>query len=125
MIGVKSPEKFKKTESFLTKMSDGKLLADIDKYGQIGVKALARATPSSTGATAGAWAYTVTHKKGFLSLGWYNTHTNDGVNIAIIIQYGHGTGTGGYVAGHEYINGAIQPVFDKILDDLWRKVTNG
>ena len=105
-------------------MRDGKEFRDLDRYGRQGVDALSRATPIDTGETAHSWGYQVGHTKGVYSISWFNTHKHNGVNIAVIIQYGHGTGTGGWVEGRDYINPAIQPVFDRILDDIWRQVTN-
>ena len=93
------------------------------RYGKMGVDALASATPVDSGKTAESWVYDVQIGKGEMSIVWSNTNSNDGVNIAVILQYGHGTGTGGYVQGRDYINPAIQPVFDKIVDELWGEVT--
>jgi hypothetical protein len=124
MISAKSEGSFRKTETFLNYVRDGKMFRDLDRYGHMGVDALSRATPIDTGETAHSWGYQLGHKKGVYSISWFNTHKNNGVNIAVIIQYGHGTGTGGWVEGRDYINPAIQPVFDKILDDIWRQVTN-
>lgn len=94
-----------------------------DKYGQMGVDALASNTPIRTGETANSWTYEVSFSGNGASLSFINTHENKGVNIAIILQYGHGTRNGGYVKGRDYINPAIQPVFDKITEDLWNEVT--
>lgn len=95
----------------------------LNKYGQMGVSALASATPTNTGLTAASWYYEIERQNGGATLSFKNSNTNKGVNIAIIIQYGHGTGTGGWVQGRDYINPAIQPVFDKIADDAWGEVT--
>lgn len=102
-------------------MSDGDLFKDLDRFGRMGVDALASATPLDTGETASSWGYKVTNTKSSAGIQWYNT--ND--KVAILLQYGHGTGTGGYVQGKDYINPAIQPIFDKIADDVWKKVKNG
>lgn len=104
-------------------MQRGDIFSELDRYGRMGVDALASATPVASGLTAQSWNYRVVNGKGKKGLVWYNTNTNDGANIAILIQYGHGTGTGGYVAGYDYINPAIRPIFDKLADDIWRKVT--
>jgi hypothetical protein len=125
VISATSHGSFDKTTKFLERMASGKIFAGLDHYGRIGVDALSRATPRDTGETATSWGYQVAHTKGRHSISWYNTHKEDGVNIAVIIQYGHGTGTGGYVEGRDYINPAIQPVFDKIVSDIWRQVING
>lgn len=91
----------------------------------MGVDALARSTPKDSGLTANSWDYVVTRTGDSVSIYWTNTNVNDGAQIAILLQYGHGTGTGGFVAGQDYINPAIQPIFDKIQEDVWRKVKNG
>jgi hypothetical protein len=105
----------------LKKLGEGALLSDIDKYGKAGVTALRKATPIDEGDTRAGWGYRVTKD----SLVWYNTHVNQGQNIAILIQYGHGTGTGGYIQGRDYINPAIRPIFDKIASDIRKKVKSG
>lgn len=96
----------------------------LDRYGQEGVAALAAATPKDTGKTASSWTYEITQQKnGTLSITWKNTNINNGANIAIILQYGHGTRNGGYVKGVDYINPALKPVFDKLADAAWKEVT--
>ena len=112
---------YAKTEAWLTGLRGPKLLSDLDKYGKMGVRALEKATPVDEGDTRRSWEYRVTKS----SIEWYNTHTNRGANIAILIQYGHGTGTGGYIQGRDYINPAIQPVFDQIAAEIGKKVKNG
>jgi hypothetical protein len=124
MISAKASGSFKNTESFLHFMNKGKLFNNLDKYGRQGVDALSSATPRDTGETANSWGYQVGHTRGVYSISWFNTHREGRVNIAVILQYGHGTGTGGYVQGIDYINPAIRPVFNRILDDIWRQVTN-
>jgi hypothetical protein len=101
------------------------MFSNLDHYGRVGVSALAKATPSETGETANAWRYEISRKRGRVTINWINDHVDDGVNVAVIIQYGHGTGTGGYVEGRDYINPAMRPVFDQIAQDVWRQVTNG
>lgn len=125
MISATSTGDFKKTTKFLELMKSGKIFANLDRYGRQGVDALSRSTPIDTGATAHSWVYTVEHSAGMYAINWSNTHKHNGVNIAVIVQYGHGTGTGGYVQGRDYINPAMRPVFDNILTDIWRQVTNG
>lgn len=125
MISATSSGSFDKTMKFLTFMQTNRIFNVLDRYGPVGVNLLSSATPRDTGETAQSWKYTVTHAAGKHALNFYNTHVEDGVNIAIIIQYGHGTGTGGYVEGIDYINPVVRPLFDKILDDVWRQVTNG
>jgi hypothetical protein len=125
MLKLESSGSFAKTTKFLEFLQSNRMFNVLDRYGREGVDALSRATPRETGETAGSWRYTVTHTAGRHAINWYNTHKEDGVNIAVILQYGHGTGTGGYVEGIDYINPAIRPVFDRILEDIWRQVTNG
>lgn len=90
----------------------------------MGVEALASATPVDTGKTASSWYYKVDYNEGSASITWSNSNVNDGVNIAVILQYGHGTGNGGYVVGRDYINPAIAPIFDKITEHVWEEVTS-
>lgn len=113
---------FKNTEKFLKRASSGDFYSKLDAYGKTGVAALAKATPKESGETAQSWGYRVIRSRTNPGIEWYNTHVNDGAVIAILIQYGHGTGTGGYVQGRDYINPAMQPVFDKIADDIWKEV---
>jgi hypothetical protein len=95
----------------------------LDRWGQLGVQALSSATPVDTGTTAASWNYEIHQSKGSTTLVWTNSNTNKGIPIALLIQYGHGTGNGGYVAGRDYINPAIQPVFDQIAKEAWEEVT--
>lgn len=115
-----------KTMSFLTKMTN--INTDIrnalESAGQRGVAALSAATPVESGLTAMSWAYEIETKGESTYIYWTNTNTISGVNVAIILQYGHGTGTGGWVSGRDYINPAIRPIFDEILNDVWKKVTS-
>lgn len=115
---------FSKTNKFFERIKEAVKIGDLDKYGRLGVEALANATPKDTGLTAASWTYEITRENGVASIVWSNTHTNDGVNIAVILQYGHGTRNGGYVRGRDYINPAMQPVFDAIADSAWKEVTN-
>lgn len=124
MISVTQSGDFKKTFYFLNKVSNNRYVKIIlDKYGRQGVEALRSATPRDSGKTAESWGYETNVTDTGLEIIWKNSNVNDGVPIAIILQYGHGTGTGGYVKGRDYINPAIRPVFDKISQDLWREVT--
>ena len=122
MISLKSSGSYKNIESLLKKMK-ANVVYDLDQYGKMGVEALRRATPTDTGVTARSWTYTVNRTPGKQEIIWYNTNTHNGENIAILIQYGHGTGNGGYIVGRDYINPAIQPLFDKIANEVWKKVT--
>lgn len=105
-------------------MLNREYLKALEKYGKIGVDALARATPKRSGKTAQSWQYEVEISDGTASITWTNTNINKGVNIAVILDVGHGTGTGGYVRGLNYIDPAIQPIFEHIAEAAWREVTN-
>lgn len=124
MIRATSSGSFSKTLGFLEHIKSQKMFSNLERFGRMGVDALSKATPSETGETANSWGYQVSRKPGRTAISWFNTHEDDGVNIAVIIQYGHGTGTGGYVQGRDYINPAMRPIFDQILNDVWRQVTN-
>ena len=108
--------------SFLERAKNVIKIGELDKYGREGVAALASATPVDSGLTASSWYYKIERQNGSASINFYNSNINEGVPIAIILQYGHGTGTGGWVEGRDYINPAIQPIFDKIADDAWKEV---
>lgn len=125
MIGITSSGSTSKVDKFLAAILRGDHFSGLEAYGQQGVDALAAATPTETGLTARSWTYDISRKGGRYYLSWHNTNIQNGAPIAILIQYGHGTGTGGYVQGRDYINPAIQPLFDKIADDVWEKVKNG
>ena len=112
-----------KTMTFLNRIMGKDYLNVLAKYGQLGVAALSSATPIDSGRTATSWNYEIIQNGGQTTLAFTNNNINDGVNIAIILQYGHGTGTGGYVQGRDYINPSIQPIFDKLANDLWKEVT--
>ena len=123
MISFRQRGDFSKTMQFLVKAKKGVKLSDLDKYGREGVAALASATPVDTGETANSWYYEIVHENGTITITFNNSHIQNGVPIAVILQYGHGTGTGGWVEGRDYINPAIQPLFDKIAENAWREVT--
>jgi len=123
MIAVKHRGSFKNTEKFLTNASKAQYLRELDKYGREGVSALASATPIDSGLTANSWGYEIRRSRGSVTISWTNSNVVNGVPIAIILQYGHATQNGGYVQGRDYINPAIQPIFDKIADSVWREVT--
>lgn len=114
---------FNKLEKFLNKVLRQDYLNILSKYGEKGVAALSSATPRESGMTANSWGYEIVKTKGSVSIHWTNSNTNKGVNIALILQYGHGTGTGGYVQGIDYINPAVRPIFEQISSDAWREVT--
>ena len=123
MIEITNVGDYKNTYSFLKKISGGNLFSDLDRYGHMGVEALASATPVDTGLAANSWAYRIIRDTYGPGIEWFNTDVENGMNVIILIQYGHGTGTGGYVQGRDYINPAMRPVFDYIADDVWKKVT--
>lgn len=123
MISLKAKGDFKNTENLIQRVKEIAHLSILDKYGKIGVEALANATPVDTGETASSWNYSIEHGKNGASLTRNNSNINNGVPIAIIIQYGHGTRGGGYVQGRDYINPAMRPVFDEIADRVWKEVT--
>ena len=122
MIIVEAKGNFSKTENYLQKALHAMKQSKWDRYGQMGVEALAAGTPKRTGKTADSWTYDVSFEGGGVTLSWSNTNENKGVNIAIILQYGHGTGTGGYVQGQDYINPAMKPVFDQIAEAVSMEV---
>lgn len=115
---------FTKTERFLNRMKRREYLNVLDEFGRDGVQALRNATPVDSGATAEAWDYEIKRTRNCTEIVWTNSNINDGVPIAVILQYGHGTGTGGYVQGRDYINPAIRPIFDKIAEKAWKVVTS-
>ena len=123
MISFRQKGDFSKTMKFLVKAKDSVKLSDLDKYGREGVAALASATPVDTGETANSWYYEIVKSNGSIALRFNNSNIQNGVPIAIILQLGHGTRNGGWVEGRDYINPAIQPIFDKIADNAWREVT--
>lgn len=112
------------TEKWLKKMAQGSsIFSQLEHFGQAGVAALSAATPRESGETAGAWFYQIIQKQGSWSIVWGNNHVEDGRQIAVLLQYGHGTGTGGYVAPHDYINPALRPIFDQAVAEGWKVVT--
>ena len=124
-IEIDSIGMFEDTEKWLSDMTSKTYLKQLQQYGCRGVDALSAATPMNTGNTAGSWSYDIQETASGLTINWYNSNINDGVNIAIILQYGHGTGTGGYVQGIDYINPALRPVFEKLSEEVRRVVTDG
>ena len=123
MISFRHKGDFSKLTSFLERAKEKVYLGDLNKYGRQGVAALASATPLDSGETASSWYYEIENTKESASITFYNSNVQNGVPIAIILQYGHGTGTGGWVEGRDYINPAIQPIFDQLANDAWREVT--
>ena len=123
-ISFTSKGDFSKTIKFLNKVKNVKINNILSKYGKIGVNALSQATPKDSGVTSRSWNYKIEVNNDNASIVWYNTNVVKGVNIAVILQYGHGTRNGGWVEGRDYINPAMKPVFDKIADQVWKEVIN-
>ena len=123
MLTVKQKGEYAKLTRYLVNIGKAVKNKDLTKYGQAGVEALASATPVDTGLTANSWYYEIEKSKGRASITFYNSNVQNGIPIAIILQYGHGTRTGGWVEGRDYINPAVQPIFDKIAENAWKEVT--
>lgn len=123
MIRFRHKGNFSKLTNFMEKAKEAVRLGDLDKYGREGVAALASATPVDSGLTANSWYYEIVHQNGKAIINFNNSNVQNGIPIAIILQYGHGTGTGGWVEGRDYINPAIQPIFDKIVKEARREVS--
>ena len=122
MITITHKGDFEKTTNFLKNIKTDKIMRRLEAYAQRGVNALASATPSDTGKTAASWGYTIERTSTTTTITWTNSNINNGVPIAVILQYGHGTGTDGYVEGIDYINPAIKPIMDEISDSVWKEV---
>lgn len=122
MITFRQKGDFSKADRYFERLREVAKLDILNKYGREGVAALSSATPVESGRTASSWYYEIKHEPDADIIEFHNSNINDGVPIAIILQYGHGTGTGGYVEGRDYINPAIQPVFDRIVEDVWKEV---
>lgn len=126
IVSFKQKGDFQKTEKFLHKLTERWNRHKLDKYGKMGVAALKSATPKDTGKTADSWSYEIVEEKGRTSIYWRNSNVVDEwANIAILIQYGHATRNGGFVVGRDYINPAIQPIFDQMADEIWKEVVTG
>lgn len=125
MITCKVKGDFKKLKSFLSQDRRDRIESLLIQYAEEGVEALRSATPVVTGKTAASWGYEIVKGNNSVSIFWTNSNVNDGVPIAVILDYGHGTGWGGYVQGRHYISPAIRPVFDSIADKAWKEVTRG
>lgn len=123
MITFSQSGDFSNTERFLKNVANDSFFANLDSYGKAGVQALADNTPQDSGKTAQSWGYKVIRSRTNPGIEWYNTNVNDGTSVAILIQYGHATKSGGYISGRDYINPVIRPIFDKIAADIWKKVT--
>lgn len=123
MITFRQRGNFDNTSRLLQRYKHPFDVAILNKYGDEGVAALSAATPVDTGKTANSWYYRINDRRGSVSIAFYNSNINKGVPIAIILQYGHGTRTGGWVEGRDYINPTMRPIFDKIAENAWREVT--
>lgn len=123
MITFRQKGDFSRLSSFLERAKNGIGVGVLDRYGREGVKALSAATPRDTGKTAESWTYRIVRQNGSVSISFENTNIQNGVPIAIILQYGHATKNGGWVQGRDYINPAIRPVFDRIANEAWEEVT--
>lgn len=123
MISFRQKGDFSKLSRYFERLKEVARLSILDKYGREGVAALESATPVESGKTAHSWHYEIEHGSSSATISFSNSNINKGINIAIILQYGHGTGTGGWVEGRDYINPAIQPVFDRIANEVWEEAT--
>ena len=124
MIRFKQKGDFSKLTNYLEKVKKVVKISTLDKYGRAGVAALASATPVESGLTASSWSYEIINGNGYAKIEFHNSNIQNGCPIAIILQLGHGTGSGGWVQGRDYINPAIQPIFDDIVNEAWREVTS-
>jgi len=122
VIDITHSGSFKNLEKFLTRVNKRRQFPWLDTYGIKGVDALANATPKDTRETSKRWEYKITEDRNGITISWYNNNEEDGKPIAILIQYGHATGTGGYVQGRDYINPAMRPVFDEMTEEIWKRV---
>ncbi len=122
MITFRQKGNFSKVTWYLERAKEAARVGILDKYGKAGVAALEAATPVDTGETARSWNYRIERSRGSVSLVFYNTNTNKGIPIVILLQYGHATSSGGYVEGVDFINPALKPIFEKIADEAWKEV---
>lgn len=123
MISIKVSGSFKHVETFAHRIERQTQFAALGKYGAIGVRALAAATPEDTGLTAHSWSYEIVKKPGYYAIHWLNSDMQDKIPIAILIQYGHGTQNGGIIQGRDFINPAMRPIFDRMAAQMWKEVT--
>lgn len=124
-IRIRQKGDFSKAEKYFKKLMDSDELQFLMKYGQKGVAALSLATPVDTGKTAASWTFDIVKEDGLIKLTFNNANIQNGINIAIILDIGHGTGNGGYVVGRNYIEPAIQPIFDEMAKNAWKEVYGG
>lgn len=123
LIKFKQKGDFSKLTNYFERAREIFKIGDLDKYGRMGVKALEDATPRDTGKTASSWYYEIENQNGKATISFHNSNVENNVSIAVILQYGHGTRNGGWVEGRDYINPAVQPVFDDIADKAWKEAT--
>jgi hypothetical protein len=123
LIKVTNRGSFKNLEDFGRRVKGRTYLRQLAKYGPIGVAALKGATPVESGKTAEGWYFEIVDRPGYYAIHWYNSHVENGLPIAVLIQYGHATRQGGIVEGRDYINPAIRPIFDQMAIDMWKEVT--
>lgn len=123
MINITQKGSFNNTDRYLQRLKKLQLTAILNKYGEIGVNALSNSTPVDSGLTSQSWYYTIEEREGYCSISWHNRNEVAGAPLAILLQYGHGTGTGGWVEGRDYVNPAIKPIFDQIAADVEREVS--
>lgn len=124
MLRVTDSGSFNNTNRFLDRILKGDLYSSLEVQAQRGVDALKRETPKESGETAAGWIYEIVDNGGSITIWWTNTHNVDGFNVAIGLQYGHGTGTGGYVPGTDFVNPALKAIFDDIANEVWKEVQN-
>lgn len=124
MITITQKGSFNRTERYLQRMKSAQRFAILNKYGSLGQNALSNATPVDSGLAASSWYYTIVNSPRHYSIRWHNSDVESGFPVAIMIDYGHGTGTGGYVQGRNYIMPAIRPIFDQMVADIWREVNS-
>jgi hypothetical protein len=124
LITLTSSGDFRKTTAYLNRLKQIHILTVLNRYGSRGVSVLQAATPVESGETAASWYYTIEASNGKYTISFHNRHVENGAPIAILLQYGHGTRNGGYVVGHDFINPAVQPIFDQIKSDVWKEVTS-
>lgn len=122
MLKFKQSGDFSKTKKCLEKLSKAPNDSLLDKYGQKGVDALSAATPVDTGKTASGWSYSIEKNEKGITIFWKNSNRNKGVPIALVLQYGHGNGHGGYIAGIDYINPAMRPIFEQLSAELGKEL---
>lgn len=122
VISVSTRGDFKKTDGFLHRIVQKHYRNKLHHYGQLGVQALSEATPRDTGKTAESWSYEISESNGQLAIWWKNSNRSNNVLVAILLQYGHGTRTGGYVEGIDYINPALKPIFQEMANEVWKEV---